>query len=151
MNDRKITLEIRSIQENVSLAAAAASAIAGLASLTETDRAQIDLCATEALTNCIRHGYGSEAEHPIRMTLCLCQDHIRIDVCHRGGSAQALQQALDKIAFATEDEFEAFMMQSLMNEGGRGLALIKHYMNEVAVSVEAGWVCLTMIKRLVGQ
>lgn len=148
MVERRITLEISSSPHHVRLAATAARSIVSTTSLPESDVSHVHLCVTEAATNSIHHGYMGKAGRAIRIDITLLDEKLIIDVCHQGNNSEQFQQALDALVISNEQDLEAFMMKNLMSEGGRGLALIKYYMDETKVLSESGWVCLSMAKHL---
>ena len=71
------------------------------------------LCLEEALVNAVRHGNGGDAKRTITLEMCDCGDYCKIKVKDEGEG------------FCTED----IDLPDPDQEGGRGICLIKHYMD----------------------
>jgi serine/threonine-protein kinase RsbW len=93
----------------------------------------IKLSLEEALANAIKHGNSGDPEKQVVVTYRIAEDHIQISVCDEGGGFEP-----DVVPDPTLDE-------NLEKPNGRGIMLMKAYMNEVCYN-QAGN-CVTMIKR----
>lgn len=47
------------------------------AGFTETTTLRVELALEEAFSNCIKHGYGGESEHPVWLTATMLPDGLR--------------------------------------------------------------------------
>ncbi|MDP2322404.1 MAG: ATP-binding protein [Gammaproteobacteria bacterium] len=84
------------------------------------------LCLEEALVNAVRHGNNSEATRQVTLTMLARGDECVIQVRDEGG-----EFSVDNIAMPECDQL-----------GGRGICLIRHYMDSVTFDAEAH--CLEM-------
>lgn len=84
------------------------------------------LCLEEALVNAVRHGNNSEAGRQVSLTMLARGEDCVIQVCDEGGGF-----CVDNIAMPERDQL-----------GGRGICLIRHYMDSVRFDSDAH--CLEM-------
>lgn len=84
------------------------------------------LCLEEALVNAVRHGNNSEAGRRVTLTMLARGDECVIQVCDEGGGF-----CVDSVALPESDQL-----------GGRGICLIRHFMDTVKFDTEAH--CLEM-------
>lgn len=86
----------------------------------------IRLCLEEALVNAVRHGNKSDASRRVHLTMSARGDQCVIQVCDEGGGF-----CVDQVALPESDQL-----------GGRGICLIRHYMDNVRFDTAAH--CLEM-------
>ena len=95
---------------------------------------EIEIAVVEAINNVIAHGYGGRACHEIRVQLSLQSEKVVIEIIDR-----ALPMAPGLFAALPEDPFRSDMTdRTSLAESGRGLALIRVTMDEVAYCSEGG-------------
>ncbi len=87
------------------------------------------LCLEEALVNAIRHGNDCDATRAVGVNLSDCGDECKIQICDQGGGFHPEEIVLPKV-----DKM-----------GGRGICLIRHFMDRVAYNPEEK--CLEMVFR----
>jgi serine/threonine-protein kinase RsbW len=84
------------------------------------------LCLEEALVNAVRHGNNNDADRSVTVSLADEGECCTIRVCDEGGGF-----SVDQVAFPEIDQM-----------GGRGICLIRHFMEEVKFDTSAN--CLQM-------
>ncbi len=86
----------------------------------EASRNQVALCVEEALSNAIVHGNRGDFTKMTRFSVCV------------GDTKWSLQVEDEGEGFALEGVPCPLRDEALLEEGGRGLSLMAHYMNEVS-------------------
>ena len=94
----------------------------------------VRLALEEAMVNAIKHGNRMEPDKQVRIACELTADEITVVIEDQGDGFK-----LEDVPDPTEDE-------NLENPGGRGIMLIRSFMNAVAYNDRGN--CLTMIKKL---
>ncbi len=104
---------------------------------------EIEIAVVEAINNVITHGYAGKRGRDIELRLCLGTEVVVIDIIDH---AVPIPEGL--LAGIAEDpfQFDASDPASLP-EGGRGLALIRLTMDEVAYRSDAGENRLRLTKK----
>jgi len=98
----------------------------------ETDQFAIKLALEEALANAIKHGNESDVSKRVTVEFHVDEQKLTITVCDEGHGFNP-----EKVPDPTLDE-------NIEKPYGRGVWLIKTYMNEVSYNDRGN--CLTMIK-----
>ena len=89
----KMVLRLPSLSVNEGMARAAAAAFVSQLDPTATELADIKCAVSEAVTNCIVHGYR-DAVGVVRMTVKLCEGRIvRIEIADKGCGIADVKQA----------------------------------------------------------
>jgi serine/threonine-protein kinase RsbW len=99
---------------------------------------ELDLCATEAVTNIITYAYEGSASHCIQLRLKQEQSRIDIEIEDDG-------KAFNPLAFPSPPPPSSLERAPL---GGRGIHLIRSLMPECAYRRHGGKNILTMVSRL---
>ena len=95
---------------------------------------EIEIAVVEAINNVITHGYGGRGGHEIRVRLCLQPEKVEIEIIDRARPmAPRLFASLPVDPFPVDGANRA-----ALPERGRGLALIRVTMDEVAYGSEGG-------------
>ena len=94
----------------------------------------VRLALEEAMVNAIKHGNRMEADKKVFIACELTADEITVVIEDQGEGFKP-----EDVPDPTEDE-------NLENPGGRGIMLIRSFMNAVAYNDRGN--CLTMIKKL---
>jgi serine/threonine-protein kinase RsbW len=136
---RTITLVIESRLDNVSLFGVAVKGICDYLSLDKLDSYYIELCAVEAVTNVIRHAYGSRPGHKVEVTLSV----LRGDMIFRVSDTGAHMDIKKAHVF----HFEPGKPHTIP-ESGMGLFFIHSLMDEVTYETSEGRNILTLRKHL---
>lgn len=144
MDEKRIQLLIASNYRHVPLVSAAVNRLCLLSHLSEKDAHCIELCATEAVVNSIKHAYGDEPGHEVAVTVTIGSDRLMIEVCDSGKPMEPgmLER---KRAFDTDFDLEAI---DTIPESGRGLAIIQQVMDEVSYTNDGHKNCLRMVKKI---
>jgi len=137
---RTLDLVIDSCYANIELAG---SCIEFLASKTFDNSSchQIQLCVVEAITNCIEHSYEGENNHKITIRFGIDPTKLIIDIFDTGKGMTP--QEFDKIS--PDFDFDPLDLDLLL-EGGRGLKIIKAWMDEAYYYIDGGVNHLSMVK-----
>ncbi|TGO02305.1 hypothetical protein PN36_27320 [Candidatus Thiomargarita nelsonii] len=133
---KKINLKINSHTENVELITECVRALCLLTSLSPTSVDGVQLAVTEAINNVIAHSYKGESSHPIWITISLQDESLTMSLSDTG-------VGMDPILLEANKKIE------LLDEGGRGLFLIKASMDKVNYHSDAGTHTLQMTKYFV--
>lgn len=136
---REISLGIDSRLENVGLLGAAVGAIGDCLGFSESERANIELCVVEAVSNCVRHAYRGEPGHVVRV-------HIRGD--DEGIEIRVLDEGLpvpEEHRVPRAPEVDASDLDSIP-EGGRGTFLMHALMDAVTYGLDGTSNLLRMTK-----
>ena len=128
--ENKIVLASR--LEEVSRAEAAILCAAEEYGFEGSDRFAIKLALEEALANAIKHGNKSDPSKRVILQFTIDRDHLSISVCDEGSGFNP-----SVIPDCTLDE-------NLEKPSGRGVMLMRAYMNDVSFNPSGN--CVTMTK-----
>ena len=119
-----ISIKLPSLSVNESVARAAVAAFCAQADPLATEIADIKCAVSEAVTNCIVHGYRN-AVGIIYITVRLCQDSIvRIDIRDKGCGIEDVKQARQPL-YTTDAENE---------RSGMGFTVMESFCDKVRVN-----------------
>lgn len=135
----KMQLKLPSLSVNEGMARAAAAAFVSQLDPTATELADIKCAVSEAVTNCIVHGYRDTVGF-IRMTVKLCEGRIvRIEIADKGCGIADVKQARQPL-FTTDAAGE---------RSGMGFTVMESFTDGVRVSSKTGkGTTVTMVKVL---
>ncbi len=135
----KMQIKLPSLSVNEGMARAAAAAFVSQLDPTATELADIKCAVSEAVTNCIVHGYR-DALGVIRMTVKLCEGRIvRIEIADKGCGIADVKQARRPL-FTTDAAGE---------RSGMGFTVMESFTDGVRVSSKPGkGTTVTMVKML---
>ena len=135
----KMQLKLPSLSVNEGMARAAAAAFVSQLDPTATELADIKCAVSEAVTNCIVHGYRDTVGY-VRMTVKLCQDRIvRIEISDKGCGIADVKAARQPL-FTTDAAGE---------RSGMGFTVMESCTDGVRVSSKLGkGTTVTMVKVL---
>jgi len=136
MRTGAVTLTIDSHLDHVFLVGVAVNRICAAVDLGEQVAGEVEAAVVEAVNNAIEHAYANRPGHRVDVCVRLEPDCMRVQVCDDGPAipAEAWRAA------AAEPERLA--------ERGRGLTIMRGFMDEVQYAREAGRNVVTMIKRI---
>ena len=138
---REIELCIDSRLENVALVGAAVNAISAGLGFPEGERANIELCVVEAVSNCVRHAYREEPGHEVRVHVRADEAGVEIHVFDDGSPVP------EENRIPREPDFDPNDLLSIP-EGGRGTFLMHTLMDSVRYGKVGGANLLAMTKAL---
>ncbi|MBR5601961.1 MAG: anti-sigma F factor [Clostridia bacterium] len=135
----KMQIKLPSLSVNEGMARAAAAAFVSQLDPTATELADIKCAVSEAVTNCIVHGYR-DCLGMIRMTVKLCEGRIvRIEIADKGCGIADVKQARQPL-FTTDAAGE---------RSGMGFTVMESFTDGVRVSSKPGkGTTVTMVKIL---
>ena len=110
----KMQIKLPSLSVNEGMARAAAAAFVSQLDPTATELADIKCAVSEAVTNCIVHGYR-DTVGSVRMTVKLCQGRIvRIEIADKGCGIADVKEARKPLFTTLPDEDRCGMGFSIM-------------------------------------
>jgi stage II sporulation protein AB (anti-sigma F factor) len=132
-------IKLPSLSVNEGMARAAAAAFVSQLDPTATELADIKCAVSEAVTNCIVHGYR-DTVGTVRMTIKLCEGRIvRIEIVDKGCGIADVKQARQPL-FTTDAAGE---------RSGMGFTVMESFTDGVRVSSKPGkGTTVTMVKLL---
>lgn len=97
------------------------------------------MAVREAVMNAVMHGNQQDADRTVRVEYRVDQGRIEIKVSDQGAG------------FDPDCLRDPLSAENLLSEGGRGVYLMRQFMDEVAFSFpDAGGTCICLVKRLPG-
>lgn len=135
--ENRVVLHVKSIGENVALVRMVASGFLFPYDLTMEELDEIKIALSEAVTNCIIHGYAEAEDQDIVVTLEVQGQLLRLQVVDTGVGIADIAQAMLP-AFSTKE-----------THMGLGFVFMQTFMDDVTVQSELGCgTTVTMYKRL---
>lgn len=138
MYERVITLIIDSKIDSIALLSKAIRAICNTVVSDEVILSNMELCLVEATTNVINHAYHRKSGFPVEVSVTIDDHHVVLKIKDIGDKA-ALPVPKKELDYDSKD-------MSTWPEGGLGLFIIHHVMDEVKHVHSEGSNILTMIK-----
>lgn len=140
INEMKLRLPSLSVNEAMSRAAVAA--FCSQLDPSATELADIKCAVSEAVTNCIVHGYR-DTIGIIYITVSLCENAlVKIEIKDKGCGIENVHQAMQPL-FTTDAESE---------RSGMGFAVMESFCDKVRVRSKSGkGTVVTLFKRLEGR
>lgn len=126
-NTNEMTIVFDSRPVNEGMARIAAASFCTQLNPTLEEVADLKTAVSEAVTNCIIHGYEGEV-HKIRMDLKLKGREIFVDITDQGVGISDVKKAMDPL-YTTKPEKE---------RSGMGFTFMEAFMDEVTVDSEVG-------------
>lgn len=126
-NTNEMTIVFDSRPVNEGMARIAAASFCTQLNPTLEEVADLKTAVSEAVTNCIIHGYEDEV-HKIRMDLKLKGREIFVDITDQGVGISDVKKAMEPL-YTTKPEKE---------RSGMGFTFMEAFMDEVTVDSEVG-------------
>ena len=126
-NTNEMTIVFDSRPVNEGMARIAAASFCTQLNPTREEVADLKTAVSEAVTNCIIHGYEGEV-HKIRMDLKLKGREIFVDITDQGVGISDVKKAMEPL-YTTKPEKE---------RSGMGFTFMEAFMDEVTVDSEVG-------------
>ena len=136
MRTGAVTLTIDSHLDHVFLVGVAVNRICAAVDLGEQVAGEVEAAVVEAVNNAIEHAYANRPGHRVDVRVRLESDGVFVQVCDDGRAIPAETWR----AAAAEPERLA--------ERGRGMMIMRGFMDDVQYAREAGRNVVTMIKRI---
>lgn len=135
--ENRVVLHVKSIGENVALVRMVASGFLFPYDLTMEALDEIKIALSEAVTNCIIHGYEEQPDQEIVVTLEVKAQILMIQVADSGVGIADIEQAMLP-AFSTREEHM-----------GLGFVFMQTFMDRIEVESQVGnGTTVTMYKHL---
>lgn len=141
MRARTIELRIDSRLDDVFLIGLAVNRICSHCAIGEVEAYQLEVCVVEGVNNAIKHAYGEQPGHEVRVLLSLLTDRVEIEIRDRGRSMRRAAAESPRLEFDPGD------LESLP-EGGMGLFIMNDIMDELVYETQDGENVLRLVKRL---
>jgi serine/threonine-protein kinase RsbW len=133
---QRIEIVLETVLESIALAEQMGVCIAGVAGFEEDDQYRIGLAVHEAVMNAYQYGNEQCREKKIHLAFELMQEKLVIRVKDQGAG------------FRLEDVPDPRMDENLMGDSGRGVLLMKAFMDEFDVLARGnGGAEVVMVKR----
>ena len=137
-NSNEMTIIFDSRPENDGLARVAAAAFCTQLNPTLEDVADLKTAVSEAVTNCIIHGYQGEV-HKIRMKCVRKERTIYLDIEDDGIGIADVEKAMEPLYTTRADQ----------DRSGMGFTFMEAFMDEVKVTSQVGkGTCVHMSKKI---
>ena len=137
-NEMKIIFDSR--PENEGLARVAAAAFCTQLNPTLEEISDLKTAVSEAVTNCIIHGYEGEI-HKIRVECRLRGQELQVDVPDKGVGIRDVAKAMEPL-FTTKPE---------KDRSGMGFTFMEAFMDEVTVESQVGYGTVVHMKKTIGR
>ena len=137
-NSNEMTIIFDSRPENEGLARIAAAAFCTQLNPTLEEVADLKTAVSEAVTNCIIHGYQGEV-HKIRMKCVRKERTIYLDIEDDGIGIENVEKAMEPLYTTHADQ----------DRSGMGFTFMEAFMDEVKVTSQVGkGTCVHMSKKI---
>ena len=137
-NSNEMTIIFDSRPENEGLARVAAAAFCTQLNPTLEEVADLKTAVSEAVTNCIIHGYQGEV-HKIRMKCVRKERTIYLDIEDDGIGIADVEKAMETLYTTRADQ----------DRSGMGITFMEAFMDEVKVTSQVGkGTCVHMSKKI---
>ena len=137
-NSNEMTFIFDSRPENEGLARVAAAAFCTQLNPTLEEVADLKTAVSEAVTNCIIHGYQGEV-HKIRMKCVRKERTIYLDIEDDGIGSADVEKAMEPLYTTRADQ----------DRSGMGFTFMEAFMDEVKVTSQVGkGTCVHMSKKI---
>lgn len=132
-----ISMEFKSIPENVSLARVVVAAVAAQLDLTVNDLEELKVATSEAVSNAIIHGYQNNPDQTVKLNVCRYIDSLVISVIDTGVGINDIDAAMEPENQKTSEHM------------GLGFVFMRTFMDRVEVFSEPHQgTRVTMVKNL---
>lgn len=137
-NSNEMTIIFDSRPENEGLARVAAAAFCTQLNPTLEEVSDLKTAVSEAVTNCIIHGYQGEV-HKIRMKCVRKERTIYLDIEDDGIGIENVEKAMEPLYTTRADQ----------DRSGMGFTFMEAFMDEVKVTSQVGkGTCVHMSKKI---
>ena len=139
-NTNEMTIVFDSRPVNEGMARIAAASFCTQLNPTLEEVADLKTAVSEAVTNCIIHGYEGEV-YKIRMDLKLKGREIFVDITDQGVGISDVKKAMEPL-YTTKPEKE---------RSGMGFTFMEAFMDEVTVESQVGYGTVVHMKKTIGR
>jgi serine/threonine-protein kinase RsbW len=139
MTGNRVSYTLDSTLESVNRAEEAAGQIAARAGIHEDDLSQVTMAVREAMVNAVLHGNKYDPKKKVRLAFENSFGQLKITIADEGTGVDT-QHLPDPLA-----------PENLLKQSGRGIFLIRAFMDEVRFRTLEPGTEITMIKHVRGQ
>lgn len=137
-NEMTMIFESRPVNEG--LARIAAAAFCTQLNPTLEEVSDLKTAVSEAVTNCIIHGYEGKI-HKIHMTCRRQGQEIQIDIADEGAGIENIEKAMEPLYTTRPDK----------DRSGMGFTFMEAFMDQVTVESEVGKGTIVHMKKIIGR
>ncbi|GAA0416303.1 MAG: anti-sigma F factor [Bacillota bacterium] len=119
----EMAVQFASISENESFARVTVAAFVSQVDPTMDELTEIKTVVSEAVTNCIIHGYNNEAHHQVYITCALIDGEVELTIKDEGIGISDVDEARQPL-YTSKPELE---------RSGMGFTIIENFMDTVEV------------------
>lgn len=139
-NTNEMTIIFDSRPVNEGLARVAVASFCTQLNPTVEEVADLKTAVSEAVTNCIIHGYEGEV-HKIQVSCRLCGKELYVEVKDEGTGIEDVEQAMQPM-FTTKPE---------KDRSGMGFTFMEAFMDELRVESQKGKGTTVHMKKIIGR
>jgi serine/threonine-protein kinase RsbW len=145
MQTKEIRFSIESSLENAPLVGASINKLCSLIPFSDTDAHAIELCVIEAVVNSIKHGYGEESDHFVDVLFRQDYDQVVITISDTGKpmNPKLLEENNQSVIHFDPKDINS------IPESGRGLAIMRGYMDKVEYQQKGNLKHLILTKKII--
>ena len=121
-----MNMEFLSVPENVGLSRVVVASFAAQLDMTLNDMEEMKVATSEAVSNCIIHGYNNQPIGKVWLSITLFDNCLEIVIKDEGIGIEDIEQAMEP-AYSTDPE-----------RMGLGFVFMKSFMDKVEVESEVG-------------
>ena len=137
-NTTEMTIIFDSRPVNEALARVAVASFCTQLNPTLEEVSDLKTAVSEAVTNCIIHGYGGEV-HKIRVDCSLCGQELKVDITDHGTGIPDIKKAMEPLFTTRPDK----------DRSGMGFTFMEAFMDEVSVESEVGRGTTVHMKKII--
>lgn len=128
MSENKMNLEFLSKSQNESFARVAVAAFVAQLDPTIDEISDVKTAVSEAVTNCIIHGYEGREDGVIRIETEINNGEVTISISDKGKGIEDIAQAMEPLYTSRPD----------LERSGMGFTVMETFMDDLQVESEKG-------------
>lgn len=137
MSENKMNLEFLSKSQNEGFARVAVAAFVAQLDPTIDEISDVKTAVSEAVTNCIIHGYEGREDGVIRIETEINNGEVTISISDKGKGIEDIAQAMEPLYTSRPD----------LERSGMGFTVMETFMDELKVESEKGIGTKIIIKK----
>ncbi|HWI61642.1 MAG TPA: anti-sigma F factor [Symbiobacteriaceae bacterium] len=126
MQQNRVVAELASVPQNVGVARLLVAMVAAQADFTVAEVDEVKLAISEAVTNAVIHGYGSEPNHTVRLEVTLHENQLDVVVSDEGRGIEDVSLAMQPAVSSDPDRM------------GLGFCFMESHMDSLEVESAPG-------------
>ncbi len=137
MIDNKMNLEFLSKSENEAFARVVVAAFVAQLDPTLDELSDVKTAVSEAVTNCIIHGYDNNEDKTIRIEAEIVKNEVTIMIIDKGKGIDDINKAMEPLYTSRPD----------LERSGMGFTVMETFMDDLKVESEKGKGTRVIIKK----